>query len=50
MPLCGHMQMLQTLVRMGSTVLTAAAALPRYGDPNFWQGINELLKYFDERN
>ena len=29
---------------MGSAALAAAVVLPRYGDPNFQQGMNEVLK------
>ena len=34
---------MRTLVEMGSAALAAAAALPREGDPNFPQRINEII-------
>ena len=39
----GHGKILHTLARMDSAVPTAAVALPREGDLNFKQGINEAL-------
>ena len=45
-PFCtpfGHTKIVRTLVEMGSAALAAAAALPRKGDPNFLQGIIEII-------
>ena len=45
-PFCtlfGHAKIVRTPVEMGSAALAAAAALPRQGDPNFPQGINEII-------
>ena len=40
-PFFGHTEILHMLVSMGSTALTAAVVLPRYGGMNYTCGINE---------
>ena len=40
-PFFGHTKILHILVSMGSTALTAAVVLPRYGGLNYACGINE---------
>ena len=45
-PLSGHTKILHTPLGMGSTAFVAAIALPRYGDLNFSQEINEVLNFF----
>ena len=37
----GHTKILHMLVSMGSTALTAAVVLPRYGGLNYACGVNE---------
>ena len=43
-PLFGHTKIPHRLLETGSAALAAAVALPRQGDPNFPQWINEVLK------
>ena len=40
-PFFGHTEILHMLVSMGSTALTAAVVLPRYGGLNYVCEINE---------
>ena len=40
-PFFGHTKILHMLVSVGSTALTAAVVLPRYGGLNYACGINE---------
>ena len=40
-PFFEHTKILHMLVSMGSTALTAAVVLPRYGGLNYACGINE---------
>lgn len=35
----GNTESLHSLVGLGSTLAAAAVALPRYGNPNFQQGV-----------
>ena len=48
MPFFGHTKILHMLVSMGSTALTAAVVLPRYGDLNYAHGINACVKILNE--
>ena len=43
-PFFGHTKILHVLVSKGSTALSAAVVLPRYGGLNYVCGINEHLK------
>ena len=40
-PFFGHTKILHMLISMGSTALTAAVVLPRYGGLNYACGVNE---------
>ena len=48
MPSCSHGKTQHALVRLGSTALVAAIALPRKGDPNFPKWIIKCIKIINK--
>ena len=43
-PSLGHTKIPHARLGMGSAALVAAVVLPRSGDPNFPQGVKQVLK------